>query len=81
MLQAVGVVTLPIFARAFTQAEYGKLELGLVLSSVALTVVDLGFASAAQRSFYDYPETEVESRRRVSSRRSSPRAPSPSWSP
>jgi O-antigen/teichoic acid export membrane protein len=65
LLQAVGVVTLPIFARAFTQAEYGKLELGLVLSSVALTVVDLGFASAAQRSYYDYPETEAESRRKV----------------
>ena len=65
LLQAVGIVTLPIFARAFTQAEYGKLELGLVLSSVALTVVDLGFASAAQRSFYDYSDSDVEQRRRV----------------
>jgi O-antigen/teichoic acid export membrane protein len=65
LLQAVGIVTLPIFARAFTQAEYGKLELGLVLSSVALTVVDLGFASAAQRSFYDYTDADVEPRRRV----------------
>lgn len=65
LLQAVGVVTLPIFARAFTQSEYGKLELGLVLSSVSLTIVDLGFASAAQRSFYDYDEARVEERRRV----------------
>jgi len=65
LLQAVGIVTLPIFARAFTQAEYGKLELGLALSSVALTVVDLGFASAAQRSFYDYSDSDVEERRRV----------------
>ena len=65
LLQAVGIVTLPIFARAFTQAEYGKLELGLVLSSVALTVVDLGFASAAQRSFYDYSDSDAEQRRRV----------------
>jgi O-antigen/teichoic acid export membrane protein len=65
LLQAVGVVTLPIFARAFTQAEYGKLELGLVLSSVALTVVDLGFASAAQRSFYDYSDSDAEQRRSV----------------
>ncbi len=65
LLQAVGVVTLPIFARAFSQAEYGKLELGLVLSSVTLTLVDLGFASAAQRSYYDYPETDADARRRV----------------
>jgi O-antigen/teichoic acid export membrane protein len=65
LLQAVGIVTLPIFARAFTQVEYGKLELGLVLSSVTLTVVDLGFASAAQRSFYDYSDSQTEERRRV----------------
>ena len=65
LLQAVGVITLPIFARAFSQAEYGKLELGLVLSSVTLTIVDLGFASAAQRSFYDYADTQAEQRRRV----------------
>jgi O-antigen/teichoic acid export membrane protein len=65
LLQAVGVVTLPIFARAFSQSEYGKLELGLVLSSVSLTVVDLGFAAAAQRSFYDYSDAEFEKRRRV----------------
>jgi O-antigen/teichoic acid export membrane protein len=65
LLQAVGIVTLPIFARAFSQAEYGKLELGLVLSSVTLTLVDLGFASAAQRSFYDYTDADTEQRRRV----------------
>jgi len=65
LLQAVGVVTLPIFTRAFTQAEYGKLELGVVLASITLTVVDLGFASAAQRSFYDYAETDGEQRRSV----------------
>ncbi|HST18006.1 MAG TPA: oligosaccharide flippase family protein [Gaiellaceae bacterium] len=65
LLQAVGALTLPIFARAFSQAQYGMLELGLVLASVVQTLVDLGFASAAQRSYYDYPETEPESRRRV----------------
>ncbi|MBD0329905.1 MAG: oligosaccharide flippase family protein [Thermoleophilia bacterium] len=65
LLQAVGVVTLPVFARAFTQAEYGMLELAVVLSSVTVTLVDLGFASAAQRSYYDYPEADAEGRRRV----------------
>ena len=75
LLQAVGIVTLPIFARAFTQVEYGKLELGLVLSSVTLTIVDLGFASAAQRSFYDYTDSRPTSGGACCSRRSPPRAP------
>jgi O-antigen/teichoic acid export membrane protein len=65
LLQAVGIVTLPIFARAFRPSEYGLLELAVVLSSVTATIVDLGFASAAQRSYYDYPEANAEARRRV----------------
>jgi O-antigen/teichoic acid export membrane protein len=64
-LQAIGVLTLPVFARVFTQAEYGKLELATALSAVALAVVDAGFASAAQRSFYDYQAEQAEERRTV----------------
>jgi O-antigen/teichoic acid export membrane protein len=64
-LQAIGVLTLPVFARVFTRAEYGKLELATVLSAVTLTVVDAGFASAAQRSFYDYSADQGAARRTV----------------
>ena len=65
LLQVVGVITLPVFARAFTQSEYGLLELALVLFSLSAAVADAGFASAAQRSFFDYVESDVEDRRRV----------------
>ena len=64
-LQAVGVVTLPVFARIFTQAQYGAFELATVLLSVALSIVDAGLGSAAQRSFFDYTETQAERRRSV----------------
>src|SRR5215213_9056212 len=65
MLQAVGVVTLPVFARAFTRDEYGVLEIGLVVSAFVLTIVDLGLASAAQRSYYDYPQADSDARKAV----------------
>ena len=64
-LQAIGVITLPIFGHVFSRSEYGVLELAITVSSVAVTLVDAGFASAAQRSFYDYREEELEERRRV----------------
>jgi O-antigen/teichoic acid export membrane protein len=61
----IGIITLPILARVFTQSEYGLLELGMVLTTAALTVADLSLIAAAQRSFFDYPEEELEARRRV----------------
>ena len=65
LLQLVGVVTLPVFARVFTQAQYGLLELGITLSSLTIAIADFGFASAAQRSFYDYGDADAEERGRV----------------
>jgi O-antigen/teichoic acid export membrane protein len=65
LLQVVGVVTLPVFARSFSHSEYGLLELALVLFSLSAAVADAGFASAAQRSFFDYTESDAEARRRV----------------
>jgi O-antigen/teichoic acid export membrane protein len=64
-LQVVGLITLPIFARAFSPSDYGVLELATVGSSVALTLVDAGMASASQRSFYDYDDADIERRRSV----------------
>ena len=64
-LQLVGLLTLPIFARAFSPSDYGVLELATVGSSVALTLVDAGMASASQRSFYDYDDSQIERRRSV----------------
>jgi O-antigen/teichoic acid export membrane protein len=64
-LQLVGLITLPIFTRAFSPSDYGVLELATVGSSIALTLVDAGMASALQRSFYDYDESRIERRRSV----------------
>lgn len=64
-LQLVGLITLPFFTRAFSTSEYGVLELATVGSSVALTLSDAGFASASQRSFYDYDDSRIDRRREV----------------
>jgi O-antigen/teichoic acid export membrane protein len=64
-IQAVGVITLPIYGHLFTKTQFGVLELATVLSAVGIAVVDAGFASAAQRSFYDYTDDELQHRRSV----------------
>jgi O-antigen/teichoic acid export membrane protein len=64
-LQLVGLITLPIFARVFSPSDYGVLELATVGSSIAITLVDAGMVSASQRSFYDYDDSRIESRRSV----------------
>jgi O-antigen/teichoic acid export membrane protein len=64
-IQLAGVITLPIYARVFSPRDYGVLELTMVGSAVALTFIDGGFSSAAQRSFYDYGEDQAEERRSV----------------
>jgi O-antigen/teichoic acid export membrane protein len=65
MIPIVGIITLPIFARVFTRAEYGLLELGTTLLAVALAVTDAGLTAAALRSFYDYSSEAERERRSV----------------
>ena len=64
-IQVVGLVTLPVFARVFTPAEYGALEIATVGLGAMTLIADLGLASAAQRSFFDYTEHQSAERRRV----------------
>jgi O-antigen/teichoic acid export membrane protein len=64
-LQLVGVVTLPVMAHVFSTAEYGVLELIIAMIGVAGIFVDLGLASASQRSYYDYSEDQSHERRVV----------------
>jgi O-antigen/teichoic acid export membrane protein len=63
LLQAVGLVTLPIYARTFSPAQFGVLEVATVGFTALLVIVDSGMTSAAQRSFYDYPEEQAAERR------------------
>jgi O-antigen/teichoic acid export membrane protein len=64
-LQLIGLVTFPILAREFDPSTYGVLEIGTALFTVALTFVDGGFTSSAQRSYYDHSDDEPVERGRV----------------
>ena len=63
-ISVVGVFTLPILAHALTPREYGVLELTVVGAMFLGLVADFGFASASQRSYYDFP-AEQQGERRV----------------
>ena len=64
-LQVVGVFTLPIFARIFSPAQYGVVEIANVGYALLLLLIDFGFASASQRHFFDYTEEQPGERRIV----------------
>lgn len=64
-LQAVGLITLPVFARVFTPAEYGVLEVVTVGVAALMLVADLSLTSASQRSFFDYSDEQPDERRSV----------------
>jgi O-antigen/teichoic acid export membrane protein len=64
-IQIAGMITLPVFARVFTPAEYGALEIATVGLSAMALIADLGLASAAQRSYFDYGDDQATERRRV----------------
>jgi len=61
----VGLITLPVFARALTQGQYGLLELGTTTSTVVLALTDAGLTAAMLRSFYDYRADDEPERRSV----------------
>jgi O-antigen/teichoic acid export membrane protein len=63
LLQAVGLVTLPVYARVFSPAQFGVLEVLTVGFTALLVIVDSGMTSAAQRSFYDYTAQQSAERR------------------
>jgi O-antigen/teichoic acid export membrane protein len=65
VIPLVGVLTLPIYARVLSPAEFGLYELGMVLLSVALVLADAGLSQAAQRHFYEYRPEQRRERRDV----------------
>ena len=66
-VQAVGLLTLPVFGRVFSEAEYGVLELATVTLAALAIVADVGLASASQRSWFDYTDEQHLERRVVMS--------------
>lgn len=64
-IQVVGLITLPVFARAFSPAEYGVIEIASVTFAFLGVCADAGLASASQRSYFDYGEEDARQRRSV----------------
>jgi O-antigen/teichoic acid export membrane protein len=65
IIPLVGMITLPVFARVFTRSEYGLLELGTAMLTVAAAMTDAGMTAAALRNFYDYGDEQEQERRSV----------------
>jgi O-antigen/teichoic acid export membrane protein len=65
LVPLVGMITLPIFARTFSQAQYGVLELATTATTVAIAITDAGLTAAALRGFYDYRDDDEHERRTV----------------
>ena len=64
-VQALSLLTIPIFTRIFTTGDYGIIETISALATVVALVSSLGLESASQRSYYDYTPEEVNQRRMV----------------
>lgn len=64
-LQLVGIITLPVFARVFSPADFGIIELATVILAILMIVVDGGMASASQRSYFDHGDEDEAQRRRI----------------
>lgn len=61
-LQLIGLLTLPVFARVFTPAQYGVIEIGLVTYSLLAVFTDAGLASASQRNYFEYSADQPRER-------------------
>jgi O-antigen/teichoic acid export membrane protein len=63
--QVLALVTLPIFARLLSPAEYGLLETLATVSAVVGLVAYFCLDSGLQRIYFDYPPEQREQRRGV----------------
>jgi O-antigen/teichoic acid export membrane protein len=61
-LQLFGLVTLPVFARAFTPAQFGVIEIGTVTYSLLAVLTDAGLRSASQRNYFEYKADQPRER-------------------
>jgi O-antigen/teichoic acid export membrane protein len=67
VLQLVGLITLPVYARVFTPAEYGVIELATVAFTLLIIAVDAGLGAAMQREYFEVPEENRAARMTVAS--------------
>ena len=64
-VSVIGIFTFPILGHTLSPREYGVLELTVVAATFLALFIDLGLASASQRSYYDYPDERRRERRIV----------------
>ena len=67
VLQAVGLVTLPVYARHFTPEQYGVIELASVGFAALIIAVDAGLGAAMQREYFETPQDDLADRIAVTS--------------
>ena len=65
IIPLISIVTLPILTRIFTPSDYGVIEGVATISSVFALFSTLMLESSAQRSYYDYKDSEEFERKRV----------------
>lgn len=65
LLRLVGFITVPIFTRIFSPADYGIIESIGAFISVLSVLGMLGLDSATQRSFFDYSPDQKKERREI----------------
>jgi len=61
-IQLVGLVTLPVYTRHFSPAEYGVIELATVAFAALIIAVDAGLGAALQRDYFEAPENDARGR-------------------
>src|SRR4051812_43166602 len=59
-MRLAAIVTLPIYARVFSPAEVGVLELATVTYMLLALTLDLGLSSGFMRSYFDHDEADRE---------------------
>lgn len=65
IIQALSVLTTPIYTKVFSTSDYGVLEVVTTTLSLLSILALFSFDSAAQRSYYDYPEDKRSKRNAV----------------
>jgi O-antigen/teichoic acid export membrane protein len=62
VLKLAAFITLPLYTRLFTTADYGTLSTIVAISSVAASITGLGLSSAMQRSYFAKSDEDYRAR-------------------
>jgi O-antigen/teichoic acid export membrane protein len=57
---SLNLITLPIFMRILTPADYGIITLALVFPAIAVSIFSLGLPSSVQRYYFEYRADKIK---------------------